>query len=760
MSQVVDNNFNFIEKKKPNRVRVVTANPAETERASFFGSVGDIVRKGIGSANDGIGDLDDDIRNALKSNSNGNTDDYYSSQGKKKNAVVEALAEDLKKKLSNSNSSISDPNTKKSMDDFLSSLGRDDILDSLGSLDDILSMFKKVVSTDPSLSEEFESFLRKLKKLLDSYKVTDKKVLLDLSEVLELLNSEDSDFNEIIKKFLSGLFIPDYNNTLADNILDFFRRIKNIKFVDKEPPLLRVLKKRYSVDLSPVKVYEFSDYGITDSNVPQLIKDSNIERLYIDGKEITDFLDLSDAKGFIENANSKEVSLPIWAQESWRDNNEKRLKEFYKTVRSAKMGSDGNAPEWKKNDYVNVLNTLLNPVLDAGENGMNPGIPPDIFALLIVQSFYTSDPLHPTIRSNVTLKNGVMIPKEIKMTDFGTKKAVSKSFFEVNEKEIVRIYTQATRNGSSLYNNLEGHVILPHIQLSPEDNLTPIGDVVERQDAEPNMATQHAVHNSAIKCLLRKMPDFRPNMYYGVISQYDENDEEIKDILAITGKMPFEKNIGSQLEQVLKTYFVRLQKVSINGMSSEQGTWNFMGRQISKVSSSFTESHKTELEFSLDQNGLILNKFNALAGIFGSNFEDTVIMNDAATMKDGVETMVSLAENNFYSQTFFPSTFFNNKSRIDITIMYNDFNTLDHENHFSSYGATQKLIMNTDQTISNSKFGKTYGYQSSYRAFVFEDVRFLGSNSALKFERDTGGKISGVSIPILYKRISTIDNNF
>ena len=88
------------------------------------------------------------------------------------------------------------------------------------------------------------------------------------------------------------------------------------------------------------------------------------------------------------------------------------------------------------------------------------------------------------------------------------------------------------------------------------------------------------------------------------------------------------------------------------------------------------------------------------------------------------------------------------------------YNTLDHENHFSSYGATQKLIMNTDQTISNSKFGKTYGYQSSYRAFVFEDVRFLGSNSALKFERDAGGKISGVSIPILYKRISTIDNNF
>lgn len=747
MSQVVDNNFNFIEKKKPNRVRVVTANPAEAERESFFGDVGNAVKKGIGSANDGIDALDDDIKNALKSNSGGNTDDYYSSQGKKKNTVVETLAEDLKKKLSNSNSSISDSNTKKSMDEFLSSLGKDDSLDSLGSLEDILSMFKKVVSADTFLSSEFESFLRKLKRLLDSYKVTDKKVLLDLSEVLELLNSEDSEYNELIKKFLSGLFIPGYTNTLADNILELFRRIKGIKFVDKEPPLLRVLKKRYNVDLSPVKVYEFSEYGITDSNVPQLIEDSNIERLYIDGKEITDFLDLSEAKSFIEAANSKEVSLPIWAQESWRDNNEKRLKEFYKTVRSAKMGSNGNAPEWKKNDYVNVLNTLLNPVLDAGQNGMNPGIPPDTFALLIVQSFFTSDPNHPTIRSNVTLKNGVMIPKEIKMTEFGTKKAVSKSFFEVNEKEIIRIYTQATRNGSSLYNNLEGHVILPHIQLSPEDNLTPIGDVVERQDAEPNMATQHAVHSSAIKCLLRKMPDFRPNMYYGVISQYDENDEEVKDILAITGKMPFEKNIGAQLEQVLKTYFVRLQKVSINGMSSEQETWNFMGRQISKVSSSFSESHKTELEFTLDQNGLILNKFNALAGIFGSDFKDTVKVSDDV-------------ENNFYSQTFFPSTFFNNKSRIDITIMYNDFNTLDTENHFSSYGATQKLIMNTEQTVSNPKFGKIYGYQNSHRAFVFEDVRFLGSNSTLKFERDAGGKISGITIPILYKRISTIDNNF
>ena len=241
------------------------------------------------------------------------------------------------------------------------------------------------------------------------------------------------------------------------------------------------------------------------------------------------------------------------------------------------------------------------------------------------------------------------------------------------------------------------------------------------------------------------MPDFRPNMYYGVISQYDENDEQINDILGITSKMPFEKPLGSQLEQILRTYFVRMQKVSINGMSIEPTTWNFMGKPVPKVSSSFTESHKTELEFSLDQNGLILNKFNALAGIYGSDLEDTVKFGEI--------------ENNYYSQTFFPSTFFNNKSRIDITIMYNDFN-FNKEGHFGSYGATQKLIMNDSQTIDNPKLGKIYGYQNSYRAFVFEDVRFLGSNSTLKFERDSAGRISAIAVPILYKRISTIDNNF
>ena len=746
MNFVREDNFNFFEKKKKTRVSISSANPEEEALNAFYDNINSKVNKQLEKANSGLGSLDDKIRNALKSDNDGGIqDDYYDKKAKKNNDLVESLTNDLKKKLSSVNAV--DTNYKKRLNSFLSDIAKKVNPNENKSLAELLSEFKKLSNADSGMSEEFKSFLRSLKKLLESLMVKDSRIMIDLSEALELLNSDIADMNPIVVEYLKSLISGEKSNVLSDDILKLFQDIRTIKPIkDSAGALLsKILYSRFGADYEPVVVYRFNDKTVTEQNVLKLLQDSDIKTIYVDGENIKDYIDLANASGLVKYGVEKDVSLPVWAVETWRYNNEKRLKEFYKTVKSAETGSSLSAT-WERNEYVSNLNSLLNPTITPGENGMNPGIDPDTFARLIVQSYFTRGTNSNVIRSNVTLKNGTMIPKEIKMTKSDSVEFMGKDFFEIDDKELVKIFTQTTRNGTATVNNLLGHGILPHIQLSPEDNITPIGDTAERTDAAANLATQHAIHSSAVKCLLRKMPDFRPNMYYGVISQYNEDDEEITDILNITGGMPFEKELGAQLEQVLKTYFIRLQEVSINGMSIEPTTWKFMGRTISKVSSTFTESHKTELSFSLDQNGLILNKFNALAGIFGSNFEDKV------SVSEGVD-------NNFYSQTFFPSTFFNNKSRIDITIMYNDFNTTDTENHFSSYGATQKLIMDDSQTVSNKRQNKTFGYQNSYRAFVFEDVRFLGSNSTLKFERDAGGRVTNVSIPILYKRITTIDNN-
>ena len=120
MNIVTDNNFNFFEDKKKTRVRVSTASPEELERQSFFSSVFGKVNKTLTEANNGVGELDEDIKNALRSKTNeqGNTDDYYASHSKKTNSVVEALSEDLKNKLTRKNAI--DPTTKKMMDNFLS----------------------------------------------------------------------------------------------------------------------------------------------------------------------------------------------------------------------------------------------------------------------------------------------------------------------------------------------------------------------------------------------------------------------------------------------------------------------------------------------------------------------------------------------------------------------------------------------------------------------------------------------------------------
>jgi hypothetical protein len=186
MNIVTDNNFNFFEDKKKNRVRVVTASPEELERQSFFSSVFGKVNKTLIEANNGIGELDEDIKNALRSKTNeqGNTDDYYASHSKKTNSVVEALSEDLKNKLTRKNAI--DPTTKKMMDNFLAALGTiNDDQESLNSLEDILSAFKSTTTDSVTLSEEFKSFLRSLKKLMDSLKVSKGKIMLDLSRMLE-----------------------------------------------------------------------------------------------------------------------------------------------------------------------------------------------------------------------------------------------------------------------------------------------------------------------------------------------------------------------------------------------------------------------------------------------------------------------------------------------------------------------------------------------------------------------------------------------
>ena len=231
MNIVTDNNFNFFEDKKKNRVRVVTASPEELERQSFFSSVFGRVNSTLTEANNGIGELDEDIKNALRSKTNeqGNTDDYYASHSKKTNSVVEALSEDLKNKLTRKNAI--DPTTKKMMNNFLAALGTtNDDQESLNSLEDILSSFNTSVATnDSTLSEEFKSFLRSLKKLMDSLKVSKGKIMLDLSRMLDLLNTENPGLSDIVEKYLSSLIFPLEGTTIPDNIQLFLDKIKSIK---------------------------------------------------------------------------------------------------------------------------------------------------------------------------------------------------------------------------------------------------------------------------------------------------------------------------------------------------------------------------------------------------------------------------------------------------------------------------------------------------------------------------------------------------
>lgn len=273
----------------------------------------------------------------------------------------------------------------------------------------------------------------------------------------------------------------------------------------------------------------------------------------------------------------------------------------------------------------------------------------------------------------------------------------------------------------------------------------------------------HKVYNTSVEALLRRAPDFRKNMYHGIfIYTTPDGVGQIQDFNdlsnSINGYTEDEtigftttgenKNLITQLstayENILKTYYVRMGGIQIPNISIEPVTSSFLNREFKRVSSNFKEAHTATIDFTVDELGLIVRNFNILTGQFGF--------------------IVDNEKNNKYASTLFPVEFTTeNQGRLDLVVTYNDFRinpnyrNIDTPSKSNFYPSMQRLESESDM-VENRNGKQVYGDQRSYRQFVFEDVKILGFDGNLSFNRESAST-SSVSTKIVFKRITTVDNN-
>lgn len=283
------------------------------------------------------------------------------------------------------------------------------------------------------------------------------------------------------------------------------------------------------------------------------------------------------------------------------------------------------------------------------------------------------------------------------------------------------------------------------------------------QDNPDRSSFFHYIFNTSVDALLSRAPDFRQNMYHGIFVYTTPNGlgqmQELDEIVNSLGEFRNNERVnlattsimGNNLSQltdaytkVLKTYYVRMNGITIPGVKAEPYSIGFLNRTIKKVGNNFSESHKITIDFTVDEMGLIMRSFNILTGSFGYiNGDD---------------------KHNIYANNIFPVDFSpENKGRLDLVVTYNDFRiNPDYKNltvpSKSNFMPAMQNLKSGDMFVTDRFNSGAYGDSRSYRQFVLEDIKILGISGKLQFRRDSAEKMT-VPVDLMFRRIITMDNN-
>ena len=303
---------------------------------------------------------------------------------------------------------------------------------------------------------------------------------------------------------------------------------------------------------------------------------------------------------------------------------------------------------------------------------------------------------------------------------------------------------------------------------------------------------KHKIYNTSVEALLRRAPDFRQNMFLGMFVYTTSDGGQIQAFEDLTNSVNGYKDdttIGlnrtsskqseitkliSSYEKTLSAYYVRMQNITVPGISVEPYELKFLNRSIKKPTPTFTEQHKMTINVVLDEMGLMVRNFNLLTGQFGNQTSDQIT--DVIT------------NHNKFADTLFPAVYNIGKGQLDLVVTYNDFRINENNGgagfhktstlgkigaaikstisassgqsgvHSSAYmPAMQNVQSELDDVVSRDG-SQTWGDPAAYRQFIFEDVKILGFSGGYKFNRDSAGKMT-VPLDIIFRRVTTVDNN-
>lgn len=686
-----------------------------------------------------------------KLSKNSSTDDSLSS--------AKAEIDDFLKGI---NSSDSDSASKKLNKDIqallkLISNSEDKSLDKEDFMSMLSDFIKKISSKDED-SEQDKALKNKLSKLLKNLGNDETANIESITDYInELLKVSSSDDADLLKKILEKIKEDTKKENLVsifeDFELDIFNNIKaephskikktDVKFINFYIDLGKAVKINDSIAVDGLKntiegiiPFGFEVLGNTSSLLEEY-------RVKVDSFVI-------DKNTNPRLNGSKPVEL------DWENSTEYKVAQYYKI----KNGSPGGASVENGNAFLKHLVERLTPTFSKVTTlkGFNTyGVSPSLFEKLISQGFHTSDK---DKNSSPLLKSQ---SKQVKLSTISTKALYKQGLFKVDDNNKVSIFTGLFQTDS---HNRPKHLLLPNVVLG-KSNFSVIDDSKIGEVKDINASTIVNPHskfnNKAVNCLLSQLPLFAPNMYYGVFNQFTI-DNETDDFIKISNHIDCD-DIGSEMQDSIKnmlnTYFVRLQGVDIPTPESNTREVNFCGRSFSKVTNIFNDEHTVNLTFTLDNYGILLRQFNLMSGIVGHSQQKNYNYYSNFSRD-------TLSNSDIYPSTFFPSTFFmgegsKSKKRLDLSIIYNDFRsskTFNREPHRSSFTATQMMITGSDGLVTKKVGSKTYtlGSNSSYRAYIFEDIKMLGSGKALDFDRDNANEIT-FTIPCVFKRLKTIDAN-
>lgn len=241
--------------------------------------------------------------------------------------------------------------------------------------------------------------------------------------------------------------------------------------------------------------------------------------------------------------------------------------------------------------------------------------------------------------------------------------------------------------------------------------------------------------DTSIRSLLSRVPDLMQNDYYVIFSYEDNVLMSLSDIAKtgdsdlVLGNKIAASNVDS-VDAIINAFGVRLKGINIPTPKVDTFDTQFLGRTIKRIGSTFTVSRKADLTFDLDEQGLMLKMFSDLGG--------------ASSLMNKREKK-HLSEI-YLSQENLPNiTLLNN--RVNLHVFYND-----------NRANMTKLVQHREDDGTYKQYDSAVADINSYREYILEDVRFLGTSGNLEFKKN-GPSVMSVTVPVIFKRVSTVDHN-